>query len=304
MWLTQEDASTLATHEKVDVVRQFAAISPQGAVVFTGGEPFLKPEEVLALSKACRSLGLLSVVNTNGTTFCKEAIARLVSDGPRHLVFSLDGVAASTHDFVRGVSGTFDRAITAIQLVLTERARTHSDVKVSVSAILFEHNISSCISMVEFAKQLGVDGITFQMLSPTFYLSGKVDKFFQRYWFRDRDAAKLAIDELAAHYRDDPFLLLTPSDLAWMKTYIDDPNILPRSICGAGERNVVVDMHGEVQLCAYMRTLTNGATLGNVRRSSLRSVLTSEEAQAARDSMALCKRGCGMLNCNRRQKEG
>jgi len=303
MWLSHEASDTLNTVEKLGLVKQFAQMAPTGGVVLTGGEPFTKPEEVFALSELCRALGLLSVVNTNGTTIKEGQIPRVLAEGPRHLVISLDSHRAALHDYVRGVAGSFDTTIRFIDAVLDGRQRVATDVRIYLSGILFDRNISECISYIEFARKLGVDGITFQMLDRTFWLQGKVDKFFQRHWFADPEAAKATIDEIADRYETDPFLLLDRYDLYSMKAYIDHPLSLPDAVCGAHERNLVVDMHGKVQLCAYMTELSGGRSLGNVREMPLLDIWKSEFADHMRPVMAACTRPCGMLNCNRKAAE-
>ena len=300
MWISREEPTTLSTAEKLGLVTQYAQMAPGGGVVLTGGEPFTKLEEVIALSSACRDLGLLSVVNTNGTVIPPSAIPRLLAEGPKHLVISLDSQHASLHDYVRNTIGAFETTMSLIQSLIRYRSNAATDVKIFLSSILFDQNISDSPSYIEFAKDLGVDGVTFQMLEGTFQLRGKVDKFFERHWFTDSVLAKSAIDKLAALYEDDPFLLLSSDDLRSMKSYIDHPHTLPNPVCGAHERNLVVDMRGNVQLCAYMKTLSGGQPIGNVRKASLSEMWNSEFAANIRPLMATCKRSCGMLNCNRK----
>ncbi len=64
---------------------------------------------------------------------------------------------------------------------------------------------------------------------------------------------------------------------------------------------MMVDQHGNVQLCFFMRDILNGRALGNVRQSSLRQLCESGLATEARGVMARCRRNCGMLNCHRKQ---
>lgn len=300
MWLSHETAGTLNTVEKLDLVKQFAQMAPTGAVVLTGGEPFTKLQEVFALSRLCRNMDLLSVVNTNGTTIKDCRIPQLLAEGPQHLVVSLDSHHAALHDHVRGVPGSFNSTMRFIDAVLDCRRQVATDVKVYLSGILFDRNISESTSYIEFARKLGVDGITFQMLNRTFWLQGKVDKFFQQHWFTDAEAAKASIDEISDRYEADPFLLLDQYDLYSMKAYVDHPISLPNAVCGAHERNLVVDMYGNVQLCAYMTKLSGGRSLGSVREMPLLDIWKSEFACRMRPLMASCKRSCGMLNCNRK----
>lgn len=303
MWATRETPGVLTTEEKLDLISQFSKLNPSGGVVFTGGEPFQKPDQLLSLSEACRDHGLLGVVNTNATYLSSELILRVLRTGPQVLVVSLDSHRSALHDYVRGVPGTFDR-VTGVTTELVARRPSEplaSESRLYLSSILFNENIADCAEFIEFAKSLGVDGVTFQMLDRTFWLRSREDSFFEKHWFHDATSAKRSIDGLIAKYASDPFLLLDERDLEWMKLYIDNPHLLPEPVCGSHERNLMVDMYGDVQLCAYMKELLGGSSLGNARRSSLADLWRSKCAQEARPIMDSCRRPCGMLNCHRKQ---
>jgi len=300
MWLSREQKDTLSTEEKVHLVRQFAEMNPAGGVVLTGGEPFTKFEEVITLSTLCRQLNLLCVTNTNGTLAPICSIPRLLEFGPSHLVVSLDSWRPELHDYVRGRRGSFATTEAFVRALIQQRRQTAANVRISLSAILFDQTISESCLYIAYARELGVDGVTFQMLDRTFHRRGSLDKFFDRHWFADREAAKGALDELASRFEGDPFLMLGSEDFLGMKAYIDNPDALPSPVCGAHERNLVIDMHGNVQLCAYMTSLTAGRALGNARTATLDDLWNSPFAAEVRPIMAACVRPCGMLNCNRR----
>ncbi|HTB11062.1 MAG TPA: radical SAM/SPASM domain-containing protein [Bryobacteraceae bacterium] len=303
MWLTTKGPQALTTSEKIRVIREFGAIAPGGGVVFTGGEPFREAEELFALCVVGRDLGLRTLTNTNGTYFDEPTLDRTAAYGPDVVVVSLDSHVEGIHDFGRGIPGTHRAALDAISHLLTLR---DSGIKrlpiIYVSAILCELTLFEARELVEFVRSLGADGITFQMLEHTFMLSGNADKFFDQYWFRDPGRAKQALRSLADEYAGDKFVLLSPEDFYWMGIYIDNPAELPVPVCGSHERNIWVDTYGETQMCSYMREITGGRSLGNIRVRSLAEMLASEFAQEVRDTMSTCTRACGMLNCHRKRQ--
>jgi MoaA/NifB/PqqE/SkfB family radical SAM enzyme len=299
MWRTKKEAHALSTEEKSNVIEQFAALNPSGAVVFTGGETFKDPEELFTLCVACRKHGLRTLTNTNGTYFNEETIMKTMAYGPDIVVLSLDSHEERIHDYVRGVAGTFRAVVRAIDR-LTKLRQSGAGPTVYVSSILCDLTLYSAGELVGFARELGADGITFQMLSQTFMLSGNKDHFFDKYWFRNSDRAKTKLRALSDQYSSDDFVLLSREDFYWMEVYIDHPTILPKPICGSHERNVWVDMYGDTQLCAYMREVVGGQTLGNVRNNLLSGMLRSEFAKESRGIMDSCVRTCGMLNCHRK----
>lgn len=301
MWRTKKERHALTTEEKCNVVAQFADINSSGAVVFTGGETFMDVDELFTLSSLCRRLGLKTVTNSNGTYLDANTVLRTIANGPNVLVLSLDSHDEQTHDFIRGVPGTYRAVLAATErLVQARQASPRSDTKVYLSGILCELTLEGASSLVEFARGTGADGIAFQMLAPTFMLARSRDRFFDRYWFHNTDHAKAVIRALAVRYSEDPFVMHTANDFHWMSVYVDYPQELPQPVCGSHERNVWVDMYGNTQLCAFMSRILDGDTLGNVRNTSLSDMLQSAFATKARGIMNTCTRTCGMLICHRR----
>jgi hypothetical protein len=89
--------------KKVALVDQFGSWAGRGVVVITGGEPFLKTPEVMAISRRARSYGLSVAVNTNGTCIPETLFDDLLIAGPHYLVLSLDAPDAATHDWIRAL---------------------------------------------------------------------------------------------------------------------------------------------------------------------------------------------------------
>jgi MoaA/NifB/PqqE/SkfB family radical SAM enzyme len=298
MWLTKEAKTALSTLEKIECIDQFHEINPLGDVVLTGGEPFLKYREVISIAERCRKHGMKSVLNSNGYRLSKFNTDELLESGPDILVFSIDASNAFDHDKIRGVEGSFS----AVEKILTNLANSRSrgsSPRMLVSSVLHEGNIREAHKIVEMAREMGADGITFQALEKTFFHQGKADKFFTLNWFKHPECAKQELRFLWEKYENDDFFLLTLEDIIAIEAYIDHPNVLPYPVCGAATQNLVIDANGEIRLCSYMDTLTNGKTLGNVRSVSLEQALTSGFAIEIRSTMLACRKSCGVLNCNR-----
>lgn len=298
MWLTKEAKFALSTLEKIECINQFHEINPLGDVVLTGGEPFLKYREVISIAERCRNHGMKSVLNSNGYRLSKFNTDELLQNGPDILVFSIDASNPSDHDRIRGVEGSFS----AVEKTLTNLASLRSiknRPRLLVSSVLHEANIREGHRIVEMAREMGADGITFQALEKTFFHRGKADKFFTLNWFKNPKFAKEALRFLWEKYENDRFFLLTLEDITAIEAYIDHPDVLPYPVCGAATQNLVIDANGEIRLCSYMDALTNGKTLGNVRSVSLEQALTSGFAIEVRSTMLGCRKSCGVLNCNR-----
>jgi MoaA/NifB/PqqE/SkfB family radical SAM enzyme len=91
------------------------------------------------------SLGLTLMVETNGT-LCTEEVSALLSKGTCSVSVSLDGADSKTHDWMRGVSGSFDAALTGIRNL----------VKYNINPVLVvslaKHNYKQIVSIKNSAE--------------------------------------------------------------------------------------------------------------------------------------------------------
>lgn len=303
MWMSEEPPGTLTTEEKVALVDQFGSWAEHGVVVITGGEPFLKTAEVMALSRRARSYGLSVAVNTNGTCMPESLYDELLTDGPHYLILSLDAPDAATHDWIRGRAGTYDAVIGTVQGLLAARRERHptSDVRVLANSILCAETLPKALALIELVRALGADGVMFQALARTFMNRAQGDPFFEQHRPRDMGLVDQVLDTLIALRQSDRFLHTEVRDLEWMKLYFRDPDFISEPVCGSAHRNMMVNMFGEQQLCFAMKGLLGGKHLGSVRSVALRQAWESPEAAQARSVMDACRKNCGMLHCHRRE---
>jgi sulfatase maturation enzyme AslB (radical SAM superfamily) len=303
MWMSTEPAGTLTTAEKVALVDEFGQWTDHGVVVLTGGEPFLKPDEVLAVSRAARRHGLSVAVNTNGTLIPPDLFDALLREGPHYLVLSIDAPDAQTHDWLRGRAGTWDTIVETIRGLLEARATRYSgsDVKLLVNGILCAPTLPAAGELFAFTRSLGVDGVMFQALARTFMNQGNGDPFFERHRPQDLALVDRVLDELIALRKTDRFLNTEIRDLEWMKHYFRNPDFISEPVCGSAHRNMMVNMYGEIQLCFAMKALLGGEHLGSIRTTTLRAAWEGAIAAQARTVMDSCRKNCGMLHCHRRE---
>lgn len=105
----------LSTDEWLAFFRDLGRRGPRDrmVLVITGGEPLCHPEldRILAgIREARLTWGMV----TNGHALSEARVARLIQAGISSVTVSLDGLQAS-HDWLRGVPGTFERAAAGIR---------------------------------------------------------------------------------------------------------------------------------------------------------------------------------------------
>jgi MoaA/NifB/PqqE/SkfB family radical SAM enzyme len=114
-------------------------------IAFEGGEPLLRNdlEEILAFS---RSLPLHTSLITNGTLL-ESRIDEIAPYINGVIYVSLDGLE-KTHDAVRGVAGSFRKAVRGV-------SAAREKVPVTINTTIMAENIDEIEDMVGLAKELG-----------------------------------------------------------------------------------------------------------------------------------------------------
>ncbi|MHA1381834.1 MAG: SPASM domain-containing protein [Candidatus Helarchaeota archaeon] len=82
--------------------------------------------------------------------------------------------------------------------------------------------------------------------------------------------------------------------------YFNSPELTKNQYCDSAQKNMMIDLYGEVQLCFNMKGTLN-KSLGNVKFNTLRELWESEAAELLRQEMKNCRYSCGILNCHRRR---
>ena len=100
------------------------------SVVLTGGEPLLRPD-ILTIGRELRDRGFLWGMVSNGWLYDDAMHLKLMDAGMGAVTVSLDGLEAS-HDWMRGVPGSYKRAIRAIDAFARD-PRLNSDVVTCVN---------------------------------------------------------------------------------------------------------------------------------------------------------------------------
>ena len=119
------------------------------SVVLTGGEPLLRPD-LETVGREIRKRGFGWGMVSNGWFYDEEMHGRLMAAGMGALTVSLDGLEAS-HDWMRGRSGSFKRALRAIGIFARE-PRINADVVTCVN----KRNLSELPEIHRILTDLGL----------------------------------------------------------------------------------------------------------------------------------------------------
>jgi len=137
------------------------------SVKLTGGEPTLHPQ-FRQLVDLTNDAGLDILIETNGTLVDSD-LALFLKSRP-HVNFisiSLDGAIAETHDALRSVPGSFQRAVAGIENLVGVGFRPQ------VICTLHKGNVSEVVEVIALAEKLGCGSVKFNVLQQV----GRGDNF-------------------------------------------------------------------------------------------------------------------------------
>ncbi len=148
--------SFLSREEIRRLIEEVRSFRPN--ITLFGGEPLLHPE-FPGIVEDVKSAGLRSNVITNATLL--ERFADLFVDfGMDEVIFSLDG-PREVHDEIRGVPGSFDRAMEGFaRLGRAKRGRGAGRPRINVTSVVYEHGYERLPELPPIARALGAESLT------------------------------------------------------------------------------------------------------------------------------------------------
>jgi len=150
----------LTDDQWLGVVREALDFGVKEFYVLGGGEPLLRKSMLLRIYQMIKDADPENITEliTNAYFFAPEDIDLIVS---RKLInkvlFSVDGHSPEIHDYVRGVPGSWKRAIEALKLFNKLKREYRSDKPVlHMNHIITNKSYAHICETVELCKQLGV----------------------------------------------------------------------------------------------------------------------------------------------------
>ncbi|MBN1765739.1 MAG: 12,18-didecarboxysiroheme deacetylase [Sedimentisphaerales bacterium] len=180
----------LTTEEGLALLEDLAQFGAP-VVLFSGGEPLLR-NDLHALIKHARELGLRAVISTNGTLIDQAQAEQFAEEGLSYVGVSLDGMR-ETNDKFRGHQGAFDEALAGI------RNCRKAGVKVGLRFTINKRNVADVGDIFNLLIDENIPRVCFYHL----VYSGRGSKMMEDDLDLDqtRDVVDLIIDRTAQMYR-------------------------------------------------------------------------------------------------------
>lgn len=243
-------ARELTTAECRRALDSLAAPSsqPPPLVIWTGGEPMLRPD-ILALVSHATALGIRSVMAPCGMLVTEARLGELKAAGVTACSFSLDGPDAATHDAFRGVAGAYDNVTRAMRIAAA--LGMPFQVNTTVSTL----NLDRLDALYDAAVRLG---------------AAKLDLFFLVPVGRGRGIARYALSpEQTDRVLDWAFARAVQGPLAikttccpsapfrwarWKPLHAPDAPLRPPCGCLGGRGFAFLSHVGDLQTCGFIDT--------------------------------------------------
>lgn len=129
------------------------------AVKLTGGEPLLHPQ-IREILDVVKTEDIRLTVETNGVLCTPELAEKMKACKNAFVSVSLDGVDAETHDWVRGVPGSFEAALAGIRNLVA------AGLKPQIIMSIMRRNKDQLEGLVRLAEKLGAGSIKFNLVQP------------------------------------------------------------------------------------------------------------------------------------------
>jgi SynChlorMet cassette radical SAM/SPASM protein ScmF len=236
-------------------------------VKLTGGEPTLHPRfrELVNLIAAA---GLDLAMETNGTLLDDDLAAFLRATGRfSSISVSLDGAEAEAHDALRGVPGSFRRAVAGLEALVRAGFRPQA------ICTLHRGNVGQVDALVDLGRALGCGSVKFNF----------VQRLGRGRHFADRHGLKLAEVLAVYHHLENDLRpragglgLFFDMPLAFQPL----PQLLHERISRCSVLNILGLLPGgQLSLCG-VGTLVPELVYGHLGRDSLRQVWCEHPALA------------------------
>ena len=240
-------------------------------VVFSGGEPLLRPD-VFEAAELFRSRRVTLHLLTSGVLLERRALEIVRSF--QRVIVSLDGSTEESYRAVRGID-----ALPALETGVTRLKSIRPELPITARATLHKANYRELPRLVDKAKAMGFDGISFlaaDMASGAFGRSRR-DSALGLALDREEVAEFRAIVQaFVADHGDDfasGFIAESPAKLSRLPQYYaatlgDLP--LPPVACNAPWVSAVVEADGGVRPCFFHQAI------GNIRDAPLAAIVRHE----------------------------
>lgn len=270
-WWQSTGADDLSLDE-IDVLAGELRSLGTAVVLFSGGEPLLRPD-VFAAADRCRAHGLTLHLHTSGLHL--ERGAADVAQRFSRVIVSLDAPTEALYRRIRGVA-----ALAGVERGVARLRRLAPSLPVTARATVHRGNFRELGALIEHAKAMAFDGISFLPADTWSSAFGRVRREGSRadLSLNHAEIAELTgiVETLVRTNGDDfaaGFVLESPDKLRRLPQYyaaLAGLRPFPPVACNAPEVSVVIEADGTVRPCFFHQPI------GSIRQAPLTAIVRQQ----------------------------
>lgn len=225
-------------------------------VRMTGGEPLLNGSGVMAIAAGCRSAGIVSGINTNGSLLTKDIACRLKDAGLSVVKISLDTLEADAFKSMHGSETSLEDSLNGV------RVSVEAGFQVIIRFTLSYLNRHELVRCYAYAASAGASRFQVKPLIP----AGRGKRCRERLSRRELSDAIRDFSKEVRKTSTVPEILCFPPEEAFG---------LQAKACGS-IRKIYVSSQGLVSLCNFL----SGGVFGDLSSQSLGEILDARALHA------------------------
>jgi len=266
-----------------------------------GGEVFLR-KDLFKIVSYIREKGFSSSITTNGFYIDEEKAQEIVRSRLNGIFLSLDGFKEETHDYLRGIKGSYARVMNAIELLDKYRGTNKEDrLSIGLTMTLMEKNLDEVKDLTEWAnKNEKINDLFINACLQPFDCDDQEREWFKStrhsdVWPRDLGKVHEALEYLAVCKERGYKICNPPEQLRLVKEYFKNPYRFihdSKIKCPRGDLAPEINAYGDINMCFCMPPVSN------IREKKFSEVWSSKEMDSAKDEINRCQKDCDIaVNC-------
>lgn len=199
--INRRDPRELNQRDSLRLLDQVARAKPS-VFVLTGGDPMMRPD-ILEIVAACTEREIPVSMSPSATPhFANSDLRKFRDVGLKRISLSMDGATRETHDYFRGVEGTWDRTMEAVY-----HAR-EIGLEVQINTTFSKQNLHEFDAFTALMDELNPALWSVFLLVPTgrakqedMFAGEETERLFERLYLHSRKASYPIKTTEGQHYR-------------------------------------------------------------------------------------------------------
>lgn len=288
-WWSQNEHIELPPDVWIKALLSLKKLAGNYFINFGGGEPLIY-KGLFEILKVCKDNNIMAGLTTNGVSLDRQAAERLITLSIFNCNISIDAADAKTHDYLRGVPGSFDKAMNATENIFRANKDNKKTTRVIWKMTVNKKNIEQVPALIYLANKMKINGVNFQ---PVHKLTKQVK---DELWVMDIVLLRNIVEEtIELKKRGYPIMAGENAIRLW------EDHFCGKNICSNYNRhctvcftNYQIRQNGDVVFCDEV------GAIGNIQKQSAFEIWNSVEAKNQLSKIVNCRNLC--LSTNKQKK--